>query len=328
MHRDTTVIGAGRVGRTVAARLEGSQLVGHGQEPALDGCRRLLVATPDAAIASVCAGLAPRLAPDCAVIHFSGAITVHALDAAPGPKASVHPMQTVDPERGPDQLVGSFAAVSGDTAVGSRLARELGMTPFALADEAKPTYHAASTMASNYLVTLTAVAVSLLERSGLERDQALEVLRPLQERTLEVAGGPPPARSPAAMPRRWRCISPPSGPSSSRSTGCLGAPPYRWFPSVRQTLCEDSCDRRAGADDGGASRGSSGAFARARAEHDRVIMSLFVNPSQFGAGEDFANYPRDPERDREIAAAEGVERCTHHRRAGVSGGLRHDRHGG
>ena len=36
-------------------------------------------------------------------------------------------------------------------------------------------------------------------------------------------------------------------------------------------------------------------------------MSLFVNPSQFGAGEDFANYPRDPERDREIAAAEGVD---------------------
>ena len=126
MHRDTTVIGAGRVGRTVAARLEGSRLVGHGQEPALDGCRRLLVATPDAAIASVCAGLAPRLAPGCAVIHFSGAITVHALDAVSGPKASVHPMQTVDPERGPDQLVGSFAAVSGDTAVGSQLARELG----------------------------------------------------------------------------------------------------------------------------------------------------------------------------------------------------------
>ena len=45
----------------------------------------------------------------------------------------------------------------------------------------------------------------------------------------------------------------------------------------------------------------------ARVEHDRVIMSLFVNPSQFGAGEDFANYPRDPERDREIAAAEGVD---------------------
>jgi predicted short-subunit dehydrogenase-like oxidoreductase (DUF2520 family) len=191
VHRDTTVIGTGRVGRMLASRLEGSQLVGRGQAPDLGDCRRLLLATPDAAIASVCADLAPQLAPECAVIHFSGATSVHALDSAPGPKASVHPVQTIDPELGPDQLVGSFAAVSGDTTVGSRLARELGLTPFALADDAKPTYHAACTMASNYLVTLTAVAVSLLERSGLERDEALAVLRPLQEHTLAVAGNPP-----------------------------------------------------------------------------------------------------------------------------------------
>jgi pantoate--beta-alanine ligase len=45
----------------------------------------------------------------------------------------------------------------------------------------------------------------------------------------------------------------------------------------------------------------------ARAEHERVVMSLFVNPAQFGPGEDFANYPRDPERDREIAFEEGVD---------------------
>ena len=46
---------------------------------------------------------------------------------------------------------------------------------------------------------------------------------------------------------------------------------------------------------------------RARAECDRVVMSLFVNPTQFGPGEDFALYPRDPERDRAIAADEGVD---------------------
>ncbi len=45
----------------------------------------------------------------------------------------------------------------------------------------------------------------------------------------------------------------------------------------------------------------------ARANNDRVVMSLFVNPTQFGPGEDFANYPRDPERDRLIAFAEGVD---------------------
>jgi pantoate--beta-alanine ligase len=46
---------------------------------------------------------------------------------------------------------------------------------------------------------------------------------------------------------------------------------------------------------------------RARAECDRVVMSLFVNPTQFDAGADYQSYPRDVGRDREIAAAEGVD---------------------
>jgi pantoate--beta-alanine ligase len=45
----------------------------------------------------------------------------------------------------------------------------------------------------------------------------------------------------------------------------------------------------------------------ARSECDRVVMSLFVNPTQFGAGEDFDSYPRDEARDRAVAAAEGVD---------------------
>ena len=45
----------------------------------------------------------------------------------------------------------------------------------------------------------------------------------------------------------------------------------------------------------------------ARAENDRVVMSLFVNPAQFGPGEDFDRYPRDEQRDREIAEREGVD---------------------
>jgi pantoate--beta-alanine ligase len=45
----------------------------------------------------------------------------------------------------------------------------------------------------------------------------------------------------------------------------------------------------------------------ARAENDRVVMSLFVNPTQFAAGEDFDRYPRDELRDRRIADEEGVD---------------------
>jgi len=47
---------------------------------------------------------------------------------------------------------------------------------------------------------------------------------------------------------------------------------------------------------------------RARSECDAVVMSLFVNPTQFGPGEDLDRYPRDEERDRAIAAEEGVDR--------------------
>jgi pantoate--beta-alanine ligase len=46
---------------------------------------------------------------------------------------------------------------------------------------------------------------------------------------------------------------------------------------------------------------------RARAENDVVVVSLFVNPAQFGPGEDFEAYPRDEDRDLRLAAAEGVD---------------------
>ncbi len=45
----------------------------------------------------------------------------------------------------------------------------------------------------------------------------------------------------------------------------------------------------------------------ARAECDVVVMSLFVNPAQFGPGEDFDRYPRDEERDAVLAGEAGVD---------------------
>jgi pantoate--beta-alanine ligase len=45
----------------------------------------------------------------------------------------------------------------------------------------------------------------------------------------------------------------------------------------------------------------------ARTECDVVVMSLFVNPAQFGPGEDLDRYPRDEERDVELAAEAGVD---------------------
>ena len=48
-------------------------------------------------------------------------------------------------------------------------------------------------------------------------------------------------------------------------------------------------------------------FRAARAENDRVVASLFVNPAQFDEASDLAAYPRNEERDLEIAEAEGVD---------------------
>jgi pantoate--beta-alanine ligase len=53
--------------------------------------------------------------------------------------------------------------------------------------------------------------------------------------------------------------------------------------------------------------GHASLLARARENHRFVVMSLFVNPAQFGAGEDFDRYPRDEERDMAIAERHGVD---------------------
>src|SRR5215213_10119620 len=45
----------------------------------------------------------------------------------------------------------------------------------------------------------------------------------------------------------------------------------------------------------------------AREQCDVVVMSLFVNPAQFGEGEDLDSYPRDEQRDARLAAEAGVD---------------------
>jgi pantoate--beta-alanine ligase len=52
--------------------------------------------------------------------------------------------------------------------------------------------------------------------------------------------------------------------------------------------------------------GHASLMARAAAENDIAAATIFVNPTQFGAGEDFSRYPRDLARDLEIAEAAGV----------------------
>jgi pantoate--beta-alanine ligase len=53
--------------------------------------------------------------------------------------------------------------------------------------------------------------------------------------------------------------------------------------------------------------GHASLMRAARADTDVVVASIFVNPLQFGAGEDLDAYPRDLDRDTELAAASGVD---------------------
>jgi predicted short-subunit dehydrogenase-like oxidoreductase (DUF2520 family) len=114
----------------------------------------------------------------------SGATPLAALDPHRR-RFSVHPLQTLSRERGPEQLDGAWAAVTAETdeaaATGRWLAETLGLRPFPLADADKPLYHAGAAIASNFLVTLYRSAARLMEASGAPP----EALVPLMERTIE-----------------------------------------------------------------------------------------------------------------------------------------------
>ena len=169
------VIGAGRVGSAIAARLRE-----RGLDLATDDPELVLLCVPDRAIADVAAATA--LGPW--VAHVSGATPLAALEPHER-RFGLHPLQTFTRDRGAEQLDGAFAAITAETEdarrVGDWLARVLGLQPFPLADEQRATYHAGAAIASNYLVTLRRAAGSLLEAAGAPP----EALDPLMRRTIE-----------------------------------------------------------------------------------------------------------------------------------------------
>ena len=169
------VIGAGRVGSAIAARLRERGLDLAAADPEL-----ILLCVPDRAIAEVAAATPPG--PWLA--HVSGATALAALDPHER-RFGLHPLQTFTRDRGAEQLDGAFAAITAETEdarrIGDWLARLLGLEPFPLADEKRATYHAGAAIASNYLVTLRRAAGSLLEAAGAPP----EALDPLMRRTIE-----------------------------------------------------------------------------------------------------------------------------------------------
>jgi predicted short-subunit dehydrogenase-like oxidoreductase (DUF2520 family) len=176
MFESVNVIGRGRVGSAIAARLEE-----RGVELLDGGADLTLICVPDAAIRDVARDLVPG--PGW-IAHVSGGTPLTALDPHER-RFGLHPLQTFTRARGAEQLDGTFAAVTAETEEaggrGFELARLLSLTPFELADEARPLYHAGAAIASNYLVTLHKVASELFHAAGAPP----EALIPLMRRTIE-----------------------------------------------------------------------------------------------------------------------------------------------
>ena len=176
------VIGTGRAGGAIRARLIERRLRvtdGRAPDPSAD---LVLLCVPDSAIADVAAAmpLGPWIA------HVSGATRLSAL-APHERRFGVHPLQTLTRARGAEQLDGAWAAIGGESpdAVDRArwLADQLGLRPFSIADADRALYHAAAVIGGNALVTLHQVAQRLLAEVGAPP----EAIDPLMARTVENA---------------------------------------------------------------------------------------------------------------------------------------------
>ncbi len=207
------IIGAGRVGtalglalhhagypitavasRTIDHATELAQLVTAPQLPLLAAVQNadlVLFVVPDDAIhplAQVVAD-AGSWQPGQLVVHASGALPAAALSPAAAQGAhigSFHPLAAFARRNTtlPAGLTIAVEAAEPLRRILHRLAHDLGGQPLDLTADAKPLYHAAAVLASNYTVVLAALATQLIAATGAPEERALEALLPLLDTTL------------------------------------------------------------------------------------------------------------------------------------------------
>ena len=227
-HRTLTLVGAGRLGRTLArlwlerevftpgkvcARTMTSaqsavDFIGSGQPSALDmdpfAVGLALIAVPDDQLANAARWLADRaeILPDAVIFHCSGAHTCEVLEplrTAGACVASVHPMHSfADPATSLETFHGSFCAMEGDPEALEvlRLAFEaIGGRPLEIHGASKLLYHAGGVFASNYLTVLIDAALRLLAEAGIDASTGRQLLAPLVRGAVDsaLALGPGPA---------------------------------------------------------------------------------------------------------------------------------------
>jgi predicted short-subunit dehydrogenase-like oxidoreductase (DUF2520 family) len=184
------VVGAGRLGTALVRALREAGIgvegpAGRGEVPT--GCAAIVLCVPDGEIeaaAAAVAGAAPLVG------HTSGATPLSAVASAGAAAFGLHPLQTFTPDSsGLGAFAGAGCAIAGSTAealaFAAALARVLGMTPFEIDDEGRAAYHAAASVASNFVITLEAAAERVAAGAGLEPEQARQLLVPLLRRTVD-----------------------------------------------------------------------------------------------------------------------------------------------
>jgi predicted short-subunit dehydrogenase-like oxidoreductase (DUF2520 family) len=177
------IVGRGRVGTALARAFAegGLEVEGPLGRGAVPTANVVLLCVPDGEIANVAAAVDARF-----VGHVSGATPLGAL----GPDRAafgLHPLQTVT---GPEtSFAGCGCAIAGSTPEALELARGLAvaarMEPFVIDDSARPAYHAAASIASNFVVTLEWMAERVAAAAGIEAEDARRMLAPLVRQTVD-----------------------------------------------------------------------------------------------------------------------------------------------
>jgi predicted short-subunit dehydrogenase-like oxidoreductase (DUF2520 family) len=170
------IVGQGRLGTALVAALTaaGYEVTGPlGRGASANGVDVVLLCVPDGEIA----GAAARIDAGPLVGHCSGASGLDALE--PHEVFSLHPLMTVTDQGA--EFTGAGAAVAGTTERARDTARQLaiglGMTPVEIADDDRTTYHAAASIASNFLVTLEGAAERLAASAGVDRSLLVPLVR-------------------------------------------------------------------------------------------------------------------------------------------------------
>jgi predicted short-subunit dehydrogenase-like oxidoreductase (DUF2520 family) len=172
------IVGAGRLGTALTAALTAAGYVVRGplgRDADAGDATVVLLCVPDGEIAAAAAAV-----PAGPVVgHCSGATGLDAL--APHEAFSLHPLMTVPAGAPPSVFAGAGCAVDGTTpralATAEALAEALGMRATQVAGEDRVAYHAAASIASNFLVTLEGAAERLAATAGVDRALLVPLVR-------------------------------------------------------------------------------------------------------------------------------------------------------